>query len=165
MSRSVSDVAPLSGISLPRGLGWRPRPGLRARWQNFWRADGLDRALAAGADPLTSDGLLLRANQLAESRARLAFADAAMRIVDEALAGGPPTLPGPQLLDRRSAATHSSLLMDLVERLRDNAPHGLRGLARTHLLLCRGDSPLYMSRSRRQLKDELVGILADLEPA
>jgi hypothetical protein len=164
MSRSPSEGRSLAGIRLPGGLGWRPRPTLRARWLNFWRAENLDRALAAGADPLTSDALLLRANQLAESRSRLAFADSAMRIVDEAVGDGPPTLPGPQLLQRRSVAAHSPLLMDLVERLRDNAPHGLRGLAKTHLLLCGGDSPLYMGQSPRRLKIELVRILAALDP-
>jgi hypothetical protein len=151
-------------------IGWpadcpcsRTRPSLRARWQGFWRPDKLDRALAAGDDPLSSDGLLWRAKELTEPRQRLTFADTIELIVDEVVHAEPDLLAGPALGRRDAVMGNRSLLLVLAARLRGDGIHALRGLAMVDLLVGYADSPLYRGRSPLQLKWRLLEILAGLD--
>jgi hypothetical protein len=141
----------------------RSRPSLKARWQSFWAPDKLDQALAAGADPLSSDGLLWRAQQLTEPGQRLTFADTIELIVGEVRHGGPQMLAGPALTRRDVVRDNQSLLLVLAARLRDDGPHGLRGLAMVDLLVGYRDSTLYQGPSALQLKWSLLEVLARLD--
>ena len=164
MRSPSTETSPRSAPQLPRGLDRRLRPPLRVRLRASWKAPELDEALAMGTDPLESDLLLWRAQQLAEPDKRVGFADTIEQIVEEVTRGGPQMLPGPRLVRRDLIKDNRSLLMVLAERLRGAGPHGLRGLALVDLLVGYGDSPLYRARSPLQLKWTLLEALAALDP-
>lgn len=151
--------APLPGRSLRRR-----RPNLVVRWRTFWKAAELDQALAAGCDPLASDPLLWRAEQLVDPKARLDLAKALEQIVEEVEHRGPQMLPGPHLERRSVVHANRSLLLVLAERLRSDGTHGLRGLAKADLLVSYGDSALYRGPSALTLKLKLLEALAALDP-
>ena len=154
----------LAGLPLPSRSLRRRRPTLLVRWRSFWKAAELDEALAAGSDPLASETLLWRAEQLVEPKLRRGFAETLERIVDEVVRGGPQMLSGPQLIRRDVIRDNRSLLRVLAERLRSDGPQGLRGLAKVDLLISYGDSALYRGPSSLTLKLELLEVLAALDP-
>lgn len=149
---------------LPARIGRRLRPRLRVRLRAAVRAVELDQALATGVDPLDSDLLLWRAQQLAEPSKRAGFADSIEKIVQEVDRGAPQMAPGPQIVNRDLIKQNRSLLLVLAERLRSDGPHDLRGLAMADLLVGYGDSQLYRARSPLQLKWALLELLVALDP-
>ena len=162
-SKTHHDTSPAALPSLP-GRSWRTRPRLRVRLRSHWRATELDEALAAGADPLASEEILWRAQQLTEPHRRLELAETIQRILAEVAHGGPQMLPGPKLIRRDVIRANRSLLLVLAERLRGDGPLALRGLALVELLVRYGDSPLYRGPSALQLKLNLLEALAALDP-
>jgi hypothetical protein len=154
-----ADRAPLSERSL-----WRTRPRLLVRLRSHLHAPELDQALAAGQDPLSSEQLLWRAQQLTEPHRRLEYAEAIRRIIAEVDQGGPQMLPGPQLVRRDVIAANRALLLVLAERTRAEQPLALRGLAMVELLVGDGRSPLYRGLSPFELRTHLLEILAALDP-
>jgi hypothetical protein len=127
-------------------------------------APELDRELAAGADPLSSEELLGRARQLTEPHRRLEYTETIRRILEEIKHGPPQMLPGPQLVGRTAIKANRTLLMILAERLRDEGVFALPGLAMVELLVADGDSPLYRGLSPFELRLSLLETLAALDP-
>lgn len=103
-------------------LDVRRRPTLRLRLRTLWIAPELDEALASGADPLVSEELTLRAQQLAEPEKRAEFARSIELIVEDAGAIGPQLVPGPTILKRGPIARNRSVLLALARRLRGQGP-------------------------------------------
>lgn len=161
---SARERSTVAGLRLPgRSLRGR-RPRLLVRWRSFRKAAELDEALAAGSDPLASETLLWRADQLIEVEQRVGFAETLEGVVDEAARGGPQMLPGRRPGWREVIRANRSLLLVLAERLRSDGPQGLRGLAKVDLLVGYGDSALYRGSSALQLKVELLEALVALDP-
>jgi hypothetical protein len=134
------------------------------RLRSHWHAPELDQALAAGADPLGSELLLWRAQQLTDPHRRLEYAEAIHRIVTEVDHGGPQMRPGPQVVRRDVIEANRALLLVLAERMRAEQPLALRGLAMVELLVGDGTSPLYRGLSPSVLRSCLLEILATLDP-
>jgi hypothetical protein len=145
------------------GLEPRKRPSLRARLRAHWSAAELDEALVNGADPLASDELVLRADELVKPKTRVGLAESIERVVEQVAAGGPSPL-GPTILRREPIARNLGGLLALANRLRDDGLHCLRGLAMADRLVRYGDSPLYMALDPPQLKHRIEEILAALDP-
>jgi hypothetical protein len=152
--------------NVPRslGLGLRKRPTLRARLRARWSAAELDEALTDGADPMASDELALRAAELVKPERRFELAESLERVVEQVAAGGPSPVPGPTILRREPIARNLSGLLALVDRLRAEGLHCLRGLAMADRLIRYGDSPLYMALDPLQLRHRTQEALAALEP-
>ena len=152
------------GGSLSERSIWRSRPRLLVRLRSHLQAPELDQALAVGADPLGSEQLLWRAQQLTDPHRRLEYAEAIQRIVAEVDHGGPQMLPGPQLVRRDVIKANRALLRVLAERMRADQPLALCGLARVELLIGDGASPLYRGLSGFELRSSLLETLATLDP-
>jgi hypothetical protein len=133
-------IFPVPAFDSRPGLaaGTRPSPAIRMRAR--WRRNSLDEQLAHGADPATSPELDLRAAQLRSRRERSRIANALVEIVGDARRGEPVTIKvRPQRAHIRAAADD---LLELVERLRDDQPVGVRGAAMAARLLSDSASPL-----------------------
>ena len=163
-SVSIPQISRPIAKSLHPGVWGRVRPGLLVRLRASWKAAELGEALAAGADPLASEELLWRAQQLTEPKERMAIAESIARVVAEIDRGGFDVRSGPQIVKRDLIKDNRSLLLVLAERLRDDGPHDLRGLAMAELLVHFGDSPLYRARSPLELRWKLLDILTVLYP-
>lgn len=161
---SAHECSTVAGLRLHGRSVRRRRPSLLVRWRSFWKAAQLDEALAAGSDPLASETLLWRADQLIEVEQRVGFAETLERIVDEAARGGSQMLPEPRPGWREVIRANRSLLLVLAERLRGDGPQGLRGLAKVDLLVSYPGSALYTGSSALQLKVELLEALVALDP-
>ena len=154
------------GSWLPRGLlGRRARGfvlgGIWLRLVTRRRAHELDRRLAAGADPMSSDELALRVGQLgsAATRKRLAWT---LRDAVELASGRRHPLVTTRL--RRGAVLESEeLLRALADRVGEGEPVGVRGLALAALLVKERSSPLYRDDSARPLKVAAFDALTSLE--
>lgn len=109
----------------------------------LWQAKELDRKLAAGVDPFTSDALSLRCGQLVSPAKRASLACALEGAVE--LAARPPDPWGGKVsLARRSEVRACrTTLLELATALRHDEAPCLRGLAMASLLVCGADSPLY----------------------
>lgn len=140
------------------------RAGLWLRLRVRWRAIRLDRMLAAGADPLESEELMLRADQLRRPRTheRLARSIARLSSLADDSAGhhvGPSRLP----FRRDRVRENRHLLARIGEVLLSPGPNRLRGVAMTSELLEDGRGPLYandtpadLARSLEQTLDALA---------
>jgi hypothetical protein len=163
-SKATHRAAPPAIDALSERSLWRVRPRLRVRLLSHLKAAELDQQLAAGADPLSSEQLLWRAQQLTEPHRRLEYAETIQRILAEVQQGPPQMMPGPQLAGREVIKANRTLLKVLVERLRGDGVFGLRGLAMVELLVRYGDSPLYRGLSPFELRLSLLQALAALDP-
>jgi hypothetical protein len=117
----------------------------------------LDWALAAGAHPTQSEELLLRAEQLLQTKRRRRLAksiDRLVRLVDQGSTkklrirsdGGRRRVP----IRTKKIWAARPLLVELAERLREDQRPPLRGVAMASALLADGTGPLYdADRSRR----------------
>jgi hypothetical protein len=152
---------------------WLPRGRLARRARGFvlggtwlhlvtrWRAHELDRRLAAGADPMTSDELALRVGQLGSAATRKRLARTLRDAIE--LANG---RRGPLITTRlrRGAVLESEeLLSALADRVGEGEPVGVRGLALTALLVKERASPLYRNDSARPLNVAAFDALTSLE--
>lgn len=149
---------------LPRSLspdGARTPPlAVRVRWD----AQQLDASLAGGSDPAASEGLRLRAAQLAEpaKREQLARSVNDLLVLAEGGFGGHlPTTRAPVAADRVRSSRR--LLLELRGRLYEPGPHSAQGLARVNRLLEDARSPLYIhGKTGDSLPDLLAQALAEL---
>ncbi len=106
------------------------------------RADQLDRALAAGADPAAGALLARRASQLTIRRIRAGLALALEAHLAEAR--GPRKRTSAAVPLRRSEVLYAAPeIRRLVGRLRDDREIRAQGTARVRRLLTDGTSPLY----------------------
>jgi hypothetical protein len=126
-------------------------------------ASELDEALAGGADPLESEELTLRAEQLVDPTKREDFARSLELIVEAAQGGWLQFVPGPAIQKRKPVVHNQAALLALAQRLRGQGPHCLRGLAMTDQLIHCGTSCLYAAPSPDQLRLKVEQILAALD--
>jgi hypothetical protein len=106
------------------------------------RGTRLDRALAAGVDPLTSPALAARAELLLTRRLREAVASSIYQTLKDASVGVPPNsvrVPPARDAVRRNRRE----LLELAAELRQATDVSARGVAATCLLLGDGSGPLY----------------------
>jgi len=141
-------IDPLSRDWLPSGRLARRTRGLLLGgvWLRFatWRqAHELDKQLARGTDPITSDELSLRAGQLASARRRGRFACVLRGAVELADAPYDPFRMGRPVIRRAQVQENRELLLELADRLRAGGYLHPRGLAITSLLVGDGVSALY----------------------
>jgi hypothetical protein len=129
-------------------------------------AHEFDAALAGGADPLTSEELTLRARQLAEPQKRERLASSIGDLIEAADRVSTARLPvtrAPFPASRVQANRQS--LVRLVERLRGDEPHAVKGLAMANLLVEDGRSPLYAHQlSGDPLGPALKATLSAIDP-
>jgi hypothetical protein len=133
--------------------------GVWLRLVTWWRASGLDRQLAAGADPMESDELSLRVGQLRSPKTRARFACALRGAVDTA--DRPPQMP-PSLIRRREVRANRALLLELAERLAEG-PVSIEGIAMVSVLLGDASSPLYHKQAATPLGAAAAEALVTLE--
>jgi hypothetical protein len=135
---------------------------LRLRLIATWRSTELDRQLAAGVDPQTSNLLALRARKLTGRRSRKRVADGLVRVYRRAQ----NTTPGftaavrPNVGELLAAQT---VLAAIDRRLRSSAPVKFEGVAMLHALLTDAASPLYQSSEPGALASRLRAAAAALE--
>jgi hypothetical protein len=118
--------------------------GVWLRLVTWSRASALDRELADGADPH------------AERRAEPACRPAALGEAQNSTRGGSQRCSRTRKRPSRAAHKNTSaeikanqkLLLALADRLRDDEPLGMQGLAMTSLLVGDSSSPLYRRRAR-----------------
>ena len=136
----------------------------RVRLRARWNAAELDESLAAGADPLASEELTLRAQQLVEPARRTELARTLELIVKQVATGGSSPVPGPTILRREPIARNRPALLALARRLRADGLQCLPGLAMADRLIGYGDSPLYMGLGPLQLRYRVSEVMAALDP-
>jgi hypothetical protein len=116
--------------------------GLTLRCRARLRASALDAQLARGDDPVASDELSARAGQLQSPRTRSRLAIGLRGAVE--IAHRPPDGFSAGLSIRKVRVRACQLVFaELAERLGDEGPLGVQGLAIASLLISDGDSPLY----------------------
>jgi hypothetical protein len=137
----------------------------------------LDAALAGGDDPTRTKELALRAEQLADPKKRDQLAEAIARVIaiaDRQKTGADITPVAPfspwQIQAKRSLffspwqiQANRSLLLDLAERLRDNGPHALQGVAMTSVMLEDGAGPLFFGNGPATLERAVRACLSALD--
>jgi hypothetical protein len=153
----------------PSSASRRPSLGLRLR---VWlKEHELDAALARGADPATSDELILRARQLARAERRALLADAVEELVDLAerhkiLANSEAFSAATSLrLQLAQIRTSHLLLFRLVNRLRDERPVDVQGLAQVRCLLSDDRGPLYHRDATPSLEEAVTAAIGALDPS
>jgi hypothetical protein len=132
----------------------RRRPTLAARIRTRWTRKRLDEQLARGADPGTSDQLMLRAAQLRSRSERSRLANALVDTLGDARG---PNLGAFRMKARRQHAVireYADDLLVLVGRLRDHGPVETRGVAIAARLVDNGASPLHRNGGQ-DLRHEL----------
>ena len=136
--------------------------GLWLRFVTWSRSSALDRELAAGVDPLTSDELSLRAGQLQSAKSRTRLACGLRGAVN--LSGRPfdPLGLPPSLIRRSEVQANKDLLLELAERV-TATPVSTEGLARTSVLIADGSSPMYRGSAGPPLRVAAFEALVALE--
>jgi hypothetical protein len=123
--------------------------------------DRLDRALLAGADPVTTPELTLRAFQLTRPPSRAALAaslEGAIATAEVRRRRSPAAAP----LARQAIAAARPELEALASALREDAVVAPRGVLLARLLLSDGSGPLYADYGPRRLRDATGDTLAAL---
>jgi hypothetical protein len=122
------------------------------------------RDLAAGADPLASPELALRAAQLTSRRERATIARSLHRTLRDAHASR-PTLGGPALIRRGPVRHAEDVITAVISRLEGPHPVSPRGMAQIERLLTNADnSPLYNYAAPGALRQAMSAVLCALEP-
>jgi hypothetical protein len=137
------------------------QPGLRMKV--WWNRRRLDDLLARGADPASSAALLLRAEQLGRPGARSALATAIQAVVREAHRR-PPVFSVQVPMRRAEVITCSGDLLALAQRLRDDSPVDVQGIAMASRLLSDGASPLYYRNASHPLRYSVRSARLALDP-
>jgi hypothetical protein len=149
-------------LAPPRTPGRRPgREPLRRSWlialRCRLRRNAIDRELAAGADPDSSECRHLRAAELTAASTREALAAAYERHLVAATSIPPLDVVPVNWSGVRAAAPR---LDRLAQRLRADPRVRAQGVARARLLLTDGDSALYAKDEGLSLVDEVRSTLA-----
>lgn len=124
-----------------------------------WRAAGLDRALADGADPEQSVYLAARAMQLTSAKSRRHLADGLRRVLagmERSRGGtGPDRVPvwPTRVPVRREGIAAAAELAALPDYLLAAGPVPAQGVAMVRRLLSDGAGPLYRASRREELRD------------
>jgi hypothetical protein len=126
------------------------RPGLALRLRTWWQRDRLDEQLTNRDDPRTSAEHTLRAEQLGTPAERVRLAEDLEGILRRAREQTPQIH---RLVRRRQVQACADELVALAQRLRDDQPVDLRGVAMTAQLLSDPRSPLYYERASVSLRE------------
>jgi hypothetical protein len=128
-----------------------------------WQAARLDRELAAGVSPRTSDALTLRAHTITRRRSRETVARGLARALRSAIDTS-PGFTAAVAPNRREVLAARTIIDTLERRLR--APDALtaRGMAMLRELLTEPTSPLYWPAGPGALGSRLRAAAAALEP-
>jgi hypothetical protein len=158
--------APMKPPGDPWGDG-DVQPSIWVRLRVRWKRRELDAALAHGANPVTTEELALRAEQLQDpaTRARLAaHYENLFRLATEGPGPGATTAVVVAPFDARRVAADRPVLAALAETLRGPGPHEVRGLAMASNLLEDAEGPLYARSSVDELEPAVRRAIAALEP-
>jgi hypothetical protein len=138
------------------------RAGFRAWLRSRLQARQLDRELASGKDPSSSEALELRANHLLSEMVRGRLADGLETAVCRA--SSPPVFSSKAPVNRRGVRAARSEILALAAELRENADCDPRGVALTERLLTDGASPLYSRASDQELLASVRNAFLALKP-
>ena len=137
------------------GGGARLRPvTARDRLRAWWRAGGLDQALAAGVAPEADAALTLHARRLIAPRTRRRLARTLYGIAVSSLPARPP-----------GAVAGAADLLALAQRLERPGAVDARGVALVRVLLADAGGPLQSRGSAGRLADAAHAAAAALDPA
>jgi hypothetical protein len=125
-------------------------------------APSLDNKLAQGADPVTSEILSTRAQQLASLSVRHSLAAGYLDLIDAARAPLSPFSPVVPVV-RRRVVESESLIRDIARALLGPIPR-VRGIAMAVSLLSDGAGPIFHPASESDLSDSLQEVLAQIDP-
>ena len=160
-------------VSRSRGAAsaWLPARSAARYWRRVrlfavvrWQGARLDRELAAGISPQTSEAHALRARTITGRRSRASVARGLQRVICTAT----DTAPGFTAAvrpDRREVLTARTVIEALERRLRAPEPVSARGMAILGGLLTEGTSPLYRPDEAGALGSQLRAAAAALDPA
>ena len=145
----------------PRRAGSARRERRRSSWlialRCRLRRKVIDRELAAGADPESSDCRHMRASQLTSESNRESLAAAYERLLRAATSFPPlDVLP----VNWRAVRAARPRLERLAERLREDRGVRAQGVARARLLLADRDTALHDKDRESRLMDEVRSMLA-----
>lgn len=140
-------------IAARRGLGRRRRLPLSGRVRARIFTTGLDRDLAAGADPAGDPTLTLRAQHLRSAHVRRQLAAGLRDTVRRA--HRPSRLSAAAPISRTAVRENESLLDELADRLDSEPAAEAGGIAAANLLLTDGTSPLWVNGDPGELHDLL----------
>ena len=136
-----------SGRHVPRD----PRRSVLVRVRARVRGFELDRALAAGVDPVSTPALAARAEMLQTRRVREALASTIYLTLKDSRSGTPPfsmRVPVARDAVRRSRGE----LLELAAELREASAPSVQGIAKASLLARDGTGPLYYEREPGALR-------------
>jgi hypothetical protein len=123
----------------------------------------LDARLAQGVDPVDGDELSARATQLQSPQTRSRLAIALLGAVETAHEP-PDGFSAAASIRRAQVWACESVLAELAERLRDDGPLGVQGLAIASLLVGDGGGPLYRESSASLLGTAHAALVALTPP-
>jgi hypothetical protein len=153
-------------VGFPAPLGLQTPPGSHARRGSFLaglrcrlRRGELDRELAAGADPESTECLRRRACELTARSQRAGLAAAYERLLAEASA--PPILLRAPV-NRGGVRESAPRLAHLATRLREDPDVRAQGVARARVLLTDAAGPLYAPHGGPRFGDAVRSALASL---
>ena len=129
------------------------------RWGAVW----LDRELAYGISPQTSEALTIRARRITGHRSRANVASGLIRALFSAEDAAPGFTAAEQAHHRELLAART-VIAALDRRLRASDPVAPRGMAMLHVLLTKGTGPLYQPGEPGALGDQLRAAAAALLP-
>jgi hypothetical protein len=149
----------LPAASTPSGLRRReqPKSSLLIALRCWLRRNAIDRELAAGVEPESSECRDLRASELTAGSSREALAAAYERHVAAARSMPPPNVVPVNWRGVRAAAPR---LDHLAKTLREEPRVRAQGVARARLLLTERDSALHAPGDGLSLVDEVGSTLA-----
>lgn len=166
MSISPAPLSPSEPRESDRfALGTRSHPSRRLRLalRVGWHSAELDRRLAAGVSPWSSDELALRARRLISRRGRARLASGLTRAARDAQKG-PPGFSAAARPDAREVLAARTVLDAIARRLGAREPVAPRGVAMLQELLTDGTSPLYRPGEKGALGSLLRAAAVALEP-
>jgi hypothetical protein len=140
------------------------RPSLRLRLRTWRKGMDLDAKLAEGVEPARSPELTLRAQQLASPRMRAELAFRVSRAVELADCGFEPATMTARIPIRRTRVRACrQWLLQIAQRLGDDGPPAVRGLAMTALLLEDRRGPLYAEGPPEEFERRVRATLVALD--
>jgi hypothetical protein len=145
----------------------KPKPSWFTRLRVRWKRLELDAALASGANPVKSEELALRAQQLAEpaTRARIAARiENVFRLATTGPGPGATTAMSISGFDGYRVAANQPALAALAGKLRARGPHAVRGLAMASVLIEDASSPLYARSGVDRLEPAVREAISALDP-
>jgi hypothetical protein len=152
---TTTGTTPLARVGRPLTPAWIRLAAL------LW-APSLDTKLALGVDPVTSQMLCARSEQLATLSMRHSLAVSYLDLVDAAQAPLSPFSPVVPVMRRRVVAAES-LIRELARVLVGPLPR-VRGIAMAVSLLGDGAGPIFNPTSEVDLSDALREVLAQIDP-